>query len=429
MANNRVVVTGLGVVAPNAIDIQSFRQALASGKSGIEFIPQLDKLNFSCKVGGIPQVKPERLEEILPKVVNRQLDGHGIQYGCLAGIEAWDDAGLRFSEKDGDPIWNAGCIFGTGQSGLNVIRDGVYTVDEGNVKRLGSTLIQNTMPSGVSAYLNQVIGFGNHVMTNASACSTGTESILLGYNTIKYGEADIMLCGSADAHGPYAWGGFDSMRVLTRKWNDEPARASRPMSQSASGFVPGAGAGAMVLESLRSALNRNAMIYGEVLGGYANSGGQRHPGSMTAPNSKGVIQCIKTAIERSNIDAREIDLINGHLTSTKGDPKEIDNWKKALKVTKENFPKVNALKSMIGHCLSASGSIECVASILQLHGGFIHPTLNCEDIHEDISQAIPPEHIPQTVIYDNDLSVIAKASFGFGDVNCVVIFKKFKHEG
>jgi 3-oxoacyl-(acyl-carrier-protein) synthase len=196
------------------------------------------------------------------------------------------------------------------------------------------------------------------------------------------------------------------------------------MSASASGFVPGSGAGAIVLESLNSALKRGATIYAEILGGHINSGGQRGTGTMTAPNSAAVQRCIKGALQNAGIKASEVDTINGHLTATSKDATEIQNWSIALNKKGSDFPYINSLKSTIGHCLSAAGSIECVASILQLHQDFIFPNINCEDFNPEISDIIDFNKIPQQLLNTN-VNIVAKASFGFGDVNACIILKKY----
>lgn len=196
------------------------------------------------------------------------------------------------------------------------------------------------------------------------------------------------------------------------------------MSASAAGFVPGSGAGALVLEEYESAKRRGATIYAEVLGGEINSGGQRGGGSMTAANNEAVQRCITGALKNSAIAPAAIDVINGHLTATNRDVVEIDNWAAALGRKNEDFPYINALKGMTGHCLSASGSIECVAGVLQLKKDFIFGNVNCEDVHPEITRSISEDRIPKTTM-DTSFNILAKASFGFGDVNAVVIFKKY----
>ena len=197
------------------------------------------------------------------------------------------------------------------------------------------------------------------------------------------------------------------------------------MAANASGFVPGCGAGAMVLETLESAQKRGAEIFAEVLGGAINSGGQRGGGTMTAPNNLGIQRCIISAMDDAGVDSASIDLISGHLTSTKGDVAEVLNWSKALGREGKDFPKINSLKSLIGHCLSAAGSVESVAAILQLKDNFIHPSINCEEVHPEIAGKIDPARIPSKT-EESEINLVAKSSFGFGDVNSCLILKAWK---
>ena len=307
---------------------------------------------------------------------------------------------------------------------MEKFRESIYKLDEGKVRRLGSTAVAQTMTSGVSAYLSGMIGAGNSVTTNSSACATGTEAILMGYERIANGQATQMLCGSTGENGPYIWGGFDAMKVISYKHNDNPESGSRPMDIDASGFVPGSGAGAMLLESLESAQARGAKIYAEILGGSVNSGGHRQGGSMTAPNATAVRKCISKALDNSAIEASEIDYINGHLTATIKDPEEIENWTIALNRKGDNFPYINSLKGLTGHCLAASGSIESVATVLQMKHNFIFGNKNCEKLHPSIAALISNDSVPTEKI-SATIKTAIKASFGFGDVNACIIFRKY----
>lgn len=421
---HRVVITGMGVVAPNAVGLDNFLTAIQEGTSGITFHQHLKDLNFSCCIGGIPEVSEELKSQYLTALQLRGFNSSGILYGCIAGMDAWKDAG--FSVDSNNPVdYDTGMVFGTGTSGIEKFREAIYKLDDGKVKRLGSTVVIQTMASGISAYLGGILGFGNQVTTNSSACTTGTEALLMGFERVQSGKAKRMLVGACSDDGAYIWGGFDAMRVMTYKHNDSPEKGSRPMSATASGFVPGSGAGALVLETLESALERGADIYAEVLGGNVNSGGQRNGGTMTAPNSEAVKKCIADAMIDANIEATEIDAINGHLTATIKDPTEIQNWTESLGRKGANFPYINSLKSMIGHCLAAAGAIESAAAVLQLKHQFLFPNINCEDLHPEITELIHPSKIPAQKL-DTKLDTIAKASFGFGDVNGCVIFRRYK---
>ena len=424
MMKHRVVITGMGVVAPNAVGLNNFLEAIKQGKSGVRFHQKLKDLKFSCCIGGIPVISEKLKSQYLTPLQLRGFDSAGILYGCIAGMDAWKDAGFIIN-KNSTIDYDSGMVFGSGTSGIEKFREAIYKLDNQKVKRLGSTVVLQTMGSGISAYLGGILGLGNQVTTNSSACSTGTEALLMGFERVQSGKAVRMLVGSCSDDGPYIWGGFDAMRVMTYKHNETPEKGSKPMSAEASGFVPGSGAGALVLESLESALERKATIYAEILGGNINSGGQRSGGTLTAPNSEAVQKCIVDAMKDANIKSTEIDAINGHLTATIKDPLEIENWTKALGRKGKEFPMVNSLKSMIGHCLAASGAIENVATVLQLKHQFVFPNINCNEVHPAILKLISNEKIP-TEMTPKKLNIIAKASFGFGDVNGCIIFKRYQ---
>ncbi|NKI25864.1 beta-ketoacyl-[acyl-carrier-protein] synthase family protein [Arenibacter sp. 6A1] len=419
----RVVITGLGVCAPKGVGISNFLKTLQKGESGIAFHQELAALGFSCQIAGKPEVTPAILEAYFSPLQRKGLSASGIVYGVIAGMDAWADAGLQKAAKE-EPDWDSGIVFGAGTLGVDTFREAIHLIDANNTRRLGSTTVIQTMASGISAYLGGILGCGNQVTTNSSACCTGTEGLIMGYERIRSGMASRMLVGSTSDSGPYVWGGFDAMRILPNQYNDNPTLASRPMSDSAAGFVPGSGAGALVLESLDSALKRGVTIYAEVLGGAVNSGGQRGNGSMTAPNSAAVQGCIKAALKNAEVHEKDIDVINGHLTATKKDVDEIRNWSEALQRKGIDFPYINSTKGIVGHCLAASGSIESVATVLQLKEGLVFGNQNCPDIHPEILACIDASKIPQQTIQYQP-KIVAKASFGFGDVNACVIFKEY----
>ena len=421
---NRVVVTGLGVCAPNGVGVNPFMESLLKGKSGIQHFKELEELNFSCQIAGKPNLKNINLNNYFSNVQLKGLNSSGLIYGVIAGLDAWKDAGLPKVAATEKPDWHSGIFFGTGILGVDKFRESIYKVDEGNVRRLGSTSVVQTMASGISAYLGGILGVGNQVSTNSSACTTGTEAILMGYERIKSGSAKRMLVGSCSDSGPYVWGGFDAMRILPRKYNENPTAASRPMSATAAGFVPGSGAGALVLESLESALERGAVIYAELKGGAINSGGQREGGSMTAPNNEAVQRCIKEAVKNAGVKTNAIDAINGHLTATTKDAAEIKNWSLALGRSGSEFPYINSFKGYFGHCLAAAGSVECVATVLQLKHQVVFGNVNSEDLHPEIQEVTNRLRIPLKT-HKTVLNHIAKASFGFGDVNACVIFSAY----
>jgi len=423
----RVVVTGMGVAAPNAHGLDDFEKALREGRSGIRFQPLLEELKFGCQIAGVP----ENFDEIRKNYFDREKlmsINDNIGYASVSAVDAWTDGGFSIPDGDDETVdWDTGVIAGSGICGMDTIAQSVVPmVNEGRVRRLGSRIVEQVMNSGTSARIGGLIGAGNKVTSNSSACSTGNEAVIDALWRIRMGLAKRMIAGGSEGATPYIWGGFDAMRVMCRKFNDNPAAGSRPLSASACGFVPGSGGAMLLLEELETALARGARIYAEIIGGAVNSGGQRMGGSMTAPNPEGVKRCIRAAVADAGIDPGRVDAINGHLTATYADPMEVKNWAEALERTPENFPYINATKSLIGHCLGAAGAIESVASVLQVYRGFIHPSINSEDVHPDIAPYAAK--IPQTCVEFPELKYLAKAGFGFGDVNSCIIFKKWEEE-
>ena len=423
----RVVITGMGVAAPNAHGLDNFEQALKEGRSGIRFIPQLEQLKFGCQIAGIP----EDFEAIRKSYFDREKllsINDNIGFASVAAVDAWKDAGFSLPDSDDDLVdWDTGVIAGSGIGGMDTIAQIVVPlVNEGRVRRLGSRVVEQVMNSGTSARISGLIGAGNQVTSNSAACSTGNEAIIDALWRIRMGLAKRMVAGGSEGATPYIWGGFDAMRLMSRKFNDNPTAGSRPMSATACGFVPGSGGAMLVLEELETALARGVRIYAEIIGGYVNCGGQRMGGTMTAPNPEGVKRCIRGAVADAGINPAEVDAINGHLTATYADSLEVLNWAEALERTPENFPYIQSTKSLIGHCLGAAGAIESVASVLQIYKGFLHPSINCEDVHPNIEMFA--QKIPQKCLEFQQLKIFAKAGFGFGDVNSCIIFKKWEEK-
>lgn len=423
LLDDRIVITGMGVVAPNAVGLTDFREAIRSGKSGISFIPELERLNFRCQVAGIPPISERDRAQFKDTHRLAKLKSTGILYGLMAVSEALENAGL--ANHPGVELGvDTGCIFGTGSNGVEATNYGMNVIENSGAHGGDGTNFLQGLNSGVSAYIGYLYGLGNQTTSNASACNTGTEAIIMACNRIKMGLAKRMIVGSSESDTPFVWAPFDSMFATAQGFNAMPEKASRPMSEYAAGFVPSSGAGALIVESLASATERKAFIYAEILGGQINSGGHRGDGSMTLGNQKGIVKCIQDTLRITKTSPEDIDFISGHLSSTIGDIREIQGWCSALNLSGSHFPFINATKSMIGHCLSASGAIETVGSVLQLQHGFIHPSINSEEVHPEIGSLISPDRIPQTMI-EKDIQIAAKISLGFGDVNSCVILRRW----
>lgn len=421
----RVVITGMGVVSPLGNSIEAFDQGLRAGRSGIAHRQDLADLNFRCQVAGVPP-NTDQIAERYFDIADRRAMNSCMTYVAIAALDAWTNAGLERPPGDDEEVdWDTGAILGSGSSGADTIGDRVVPLtDAGKLRRMGSVCAEQMMSSNISAKVGGLLALGNQVSSNSSACASGSEAIYLALDRIRQGKAKRMLAGAGEGVSSYIWSPFDAMRVMSSKFNDEPQLASRPMSRSADGFVPGSGAGVLMLEELETASARGATILAEVLGGAVNSGGHRNGGSMTAPNPEGVQRCIREALADARVRGDEIDAISGHLTGTMADPKEIENWSKALSRSGGGLPWVTAPKSMIGHGLGAAGAVETIAAVQMLLGGYVHASLNCEDLHPEIEPYA--DSIPHALVPAADLATVAKAGFGFGDVNCCLILRRWQ---
>ena len=420
----RVVITGMGVLAPNANGLVEFDAALRKGKSGLGTVDFMVKHGFACTVGAIPRGVEELAQSLFSEEELIAMNAIH-RYAAVASVEAWADAGLARPKFGDEHVnWETGAVLGTGIGGMDTVGDRVVPyVNENKVRRLGSTSVEQVMASGLSARVSGILALGNQVTTNSSACATGAEAIAMGVERIRAGFAERMVCGGAEVPTPYNWAGFDAMRVLNRKHNDEPERASRPMSASAGGFIPGAGAGVVIVESLEAAQARGARVYAEVLGAAVNCGGHRNGGSMTAPNPEGVRRCIQASVADAGIAPAEVDAISGHLTATGADPREVASWSAALGRGPGDFPWITSTKSLIGHTLGAAGAIEAIGAVLMLRGGYVHGSKNCEDVHPEIAPFAAS--IPHDTKELPTLRTILKAGFGFGDVNAALVLRKW----
>ena len=434
MSKTRVVITGLGACSAIGTDINQFYKGLRKGVSGIKYYEILKQQNYRCHVGAMPQFSESEIDSFTRKYGLVKLRGTGIIYGCMSGIEAWFDAGLSLlAGKSKQADWHSACIFGTCTNGIDAIDYGIDLVDNGDVRKMGGRTAQQAMNSGVSAYLGGIIGIGNQLTTNSSSCITGVEAALEGYYRIKQNRARIALVGSSESSHHNVWGGYDGMTLyddfyaLAKGYNHNPDKASCPMSAHANGLVPGGGGAAMVIESLQSARKRGARIYAEILGGSVTSGAQRNGGTMTINSKKSMENAIRLALDQTGVQPQEIDLISGHLPSYIMDVYEIEAWANVLSRYGREFPYINALKSMTGHCFAASSSLELVASALQLHHQFIHPSLNSGELHPQIASIVHRQKIPLKPV-KKEINVVAKTSFGFGDVASCLMLKRWEED-
>ncbi len=422
--NKRVVITGVGIVSPIGLNKEEFLFGLKSGKNGFSFDKEMEEFNMGCRVSARLPISEDQYARFLKELKLIKMRRPSITYGLLSVKEAWEDAGFIYANKHEEPLWDTGIIYGSESPSVHVIHWARQHMFSGNVRKLGSMMVQQAQNSGIVLYLNGKLGIGNIIFSTAQGCATGSNAIALGYERIKYGKAKRMIVGSSETEGPLLWGSFDSLMALNRQHNDTPEQASRPMSSTAAGLIPGVGAATLILEEYDYAMERGAKIYAEVKGAALNTGGQKGIGSMTMPNPDGIKRCIWDALEEAQLNPEDIDLISGHLTSTAADPIEIRSWKEALNRSGENFPYVNSLKSMVGHTFGAAGSMAAVAILLQMENNFVHPSINSEDLHPEIENMVDRSRIPLSAVENTPIRTAIQSSFGFGDMNAVLVFQK-----
>ena len=408
-SKRRVVVTGLGVVSPVGIGVQTAWANIVAGKSGITRITKFDASNFSSQIAG--EVKNFDVSQFLPAKEARRMDTF-IQYGLAAAIEAVKDSGIEATEENAERI---GVSIGSGIGGLRLIEETNDTYDEGGPRKISPFFIPGTIINMISGNLSIMFGFKGPNVSIVTACTTGTHSIGDAARMIEYGDADVMVAGGAEAAiTELAVGGFAASRALSGR-NDDPATASRPWDKDRDGFVIGEGAGVMVLEEYESAKKRGAKIYAE-LSGYGMSADAYH---MTAPNMDGPRRSMRNAMNNAGVNPDEIQFVNAHGTSTPlGDANETNAIKAAFGDHSSQIV-VNSTKSMTGHLLGGAGGLESVFTVLSIHHQISPPTINIfnQDPECDLDYCA-------NVARDMKIDVALKNNFGFGGTNGSLVFRK-----
>lgn len=412
----RVVVTGTGIVSCFGNDVKTFYDSLLQGKSGVKPITKFLCSEYPTRfAAAVPEFDASNYVD---KKLDRRIDPF-IRYSIVAGKKALEMASLN---EEGLAKLNksrCGIIIGSGMGGLHTFHEGLNMLITKGHRRLTPFFIPFIITNMAGAALAIDLGFMGPNYSISTACATANYSIVTAANSIRYGQADLMICGGAEAAiTPVGLAGFVANKALSER-NDEPERASRPWDRNRDGFVMGEGAGILLLESLEHAQARGAPILAEYLGGAINCDAYH----MTAPreDGSGVALCIEEAIRDAAIEKEKINYINAHATSTSlGDISEIRGVHSVFCGLTKNI-KMNATKSLIGHCLGAAGGVEAIAVIEAIRTGKLHPTINLEDPEPCLGDIDPVANVAQDFVVTAALS----NSFGFGGHNSVVIFAPF----
>jgi len=366
----RVVVTGIGAVVPLGLNVDEYWKNLVAGKSGIDRITLFDASDLSCQIAG--EVKGFDPLQYIDRKAARHMARFS-QFAVAAAGMALDDAGLDLEKEQRDRI---GMIIGNGIGGLPDMQEQCNVLETKGGMRVTPFFMPITLANMAASQISIIYGLKGYTSTTVTACAAGTQAIGEAAEIIRQGKCDIMVTGGTEA-GLTGIGvaGFCTMKALTTS-NEEPARASRPFDANRDGFIPGEGAGVLVLESLGHAISRGASILAEVVG-YGCSADAHH---VTAPeaNGAGMMRGMKAALEDAFLRPQDVDYINAHGTSTPLNDRTETLAIKSLFGDHAYKTPISSTKSMIGHLLGGSGGAEAVAVVKTITDGVIHPTINYE---------------------------------------------------
>lgn len=410
----RVVITGLGVVSPVGNGKEEFWNNLLAGKPGVGPITQFDATDFPVKIAGeVKDFDPVALAGDRKTV--RHMDRY-TQFAVAAAKMAVADAKLDMTKEDPDM---AGTLIGTGIGGIHVMEDTILQIEKRGPGKVNPFAIPMMIANMASGQVSITLGLRGPVLTDVTACASGTNSIGLAARLIKYGDADIMIAGGAEAavsKAPMA--GFAAMKALSSR-DCPPEEASCPFDAGRDGFVLGEGSGVLVLEELEHAKKRGAHIYAE-LAGYGSNGDAYH---ITAPRPGGELAylCMEKALKDAHTKPEEVDYINAHGTSTHlNDLNETSAIKALLGKHAYEIP-VNSTKSMTGHLLGAAGAIEAVVCVLSIENNKVHPTINLKERDPECDLDYVTEGAR-----DVKINVAMSNSFGFGGHNAVIVMRRYE---
>ncbi|MBF1562472.1 MAG: beta-ketoacyl-[acyl-carrier-protein] synthase family protein [Prevotella salivae] len=407
--NRRVVITGMGIWSCLGTDLETVKQSLYEGKSGIGLQSERLEYGYRSALTGI-------VEE--PVITKKMLDRHTragmpeeARYAYMSSLQAFEQANISDEYLLENEI---GCIFGNDSSAKPVIEASKIMDEKHDSAMLGYGLIFQSMNSTVNMNLSTIFHLRGVNFTISAACASGSHSIGLGYMLIKQGMQDVVLCGGAQETNFYSMASFDALGAFSVRM-DEPTKASRPFDRDRDGLIPSGGAASLVLEDYEHAKARGANILAEVIGyGFSSNGG-----GISQPSDEGSVVAMTRALDMSGVKAEDIDYINAHATSThQGDMYEamalnrMFGGKHAL---------ISSTKSMTGHECWMAGASEAVYSILMMQNNFVAPNINFEhpdEYSEKLNLAI--------TTVETELNLVLSNSFGFGGTNSALVLKKFK---
>jgi len=412
-AGRRVVVTGMGVVTPLGHDLQTFWANITSGRSGVSRITTFDPSEFTTQIAA-------EIRDFDPERYTSRKDAHRMdrfaQFAVAAARSAIEDAKLEITEDNADRV---GVLIGSGIGGIQTIERQYDVLAERGPSRISPFFIPMLIADMASGQVSILFGARGPNTTVVTACATGTHAIGDAYHIIRRGDADVMICGGAEAPMcRLGLGGFCAARALSTR-NDEPERASRPFDADRDGFVMGEGAGVLILEAVDVAVSRGAPIRAEVVG-YGMTGDAHHI-TAPAPGGRGAARAMQLALGSAGVQPEDVDYINAHGTSTKpNDPAETAAIKSAFGEHAYRVS-ISSTNSMTGHLLGAAGAVEAIISVLAIQTSTVPPTINLEKPDPECDLDYTPNRAVQ-----RSVRYAMSNSFGFGGHNATILLRRYE---
>ncbi|EEK12977.1 beta-ketoacyl-ACP synthase II [Staphylococcus hominis] len=410
--NKRVVITGMGALSPIGNDAQTNWENALKGVNGIDTITRVDTEEYNVHLAG--ELKDFNIEDHISKKDARRMDRF-TQYAVVAARQAVEDANLTINDDNANRI---GVWIGSGIGGMETFEVAHTILKNKGPRRVSPFFVPMLIPDMATGQVSIDLGAKGPNGSTVTACATGTNSIGEAFKIIQRGAADAMITGGTEAPITHmALAGFSASRALST--NDDKETACRPFQEGRDGFIMGEGAGILVIESLESAQTRGAQIYAEIVG-YGSTGDAYHI-TAPAPEGEGGSRAMQAALDDAGIEAKDIQYLNAHGTSTPvGDLYEIKAIKNTFGDAAKNL-KISSTKSMTGHLLGATGGIEAIFSALSIRDSKVAPTIHADSPDPECDLDIVPNESQ-----DLEIEYAMSNSLGFGGHNAVLVFKKFK---
>lgn len=407
MSLKRVVITGVGVVSPFGNGLAALMKGIEEGRSAVRRMEGWEQyIGLHSLVAAPVTIQDEKR---IPRQKRRSMGRMSI-FAAQAADEAIADAGLVLANEN---LWKIGCVIGSTMGSAKSINDTFeLMLPAKDLSKLNSTMFFQCMSHTAAVNVAQYLGLNGTVMAPAAACASALHAIGTGYDLIRLGRQDVLLCGGAEELHPTVTGSFDILFATSTKYNDRPQQTPRPFDRDRDGLVCGEGSGLVVLEDYDRAIKRNAKIYAELIG-YSTTANGLH---VSQSNKSSMVACMQQALGEAGVNAEAVDYVSAHATATiQGDQEEAE----AIRDVFGSTVPVSSLKGYIGHTLGASGAIELAASLSMMQQGVIYPTLNLKNVSPECAGI---QHVMEPL--KKQVHTVLKNGFAFGGINAALVYRR-----